>query len=169
MGLSFPNSDAEGKSAKLQQLSDEVNRIAAILARLAVTPDENPRTRNRAPANDKQPPEVSIDAVRHAIKARRLRAEFFDHDLFADPAWDMLLDLFESELAQLRVSVTSLTVAAAVPPTTALRWINTMTHAGLFKRRADPRDGRRAFVELAPHVSDAMRWYFHEIEKLQAV
>ena len=43
-----------------------------------------------------------------------------------------------------------------------------MTDAGLFMRRADPHDGRRVFVELAPDASDAMRRYFAEIGKVVA-
>ena len=63
---------------------------------------------------------------------------------------------------QLRVPVRSV-LAAAVPATTALRWIKTMTDSGLFMRRADPHDGRRVFVEMAPDTSLAMRRYFTEI------
>ncbi len=44
-----------------------------------------------------------------------------------------------------------------------------MTDAGLFRRRADPHDGRRVFVELAPSASDALRRYFTEIGKLAVV
>jgi DNA-binding MarR family transcriptional regulator len=97
------------------------------------------------------------------IRARRLRARFFDEELFADPAWDMLLDLLQAEIAQHRVPVSSLCIAAAVPATTALRWIKTMTDNGLFQRRADPHDGRRVFIELSPGASLAMRRYFAEI------
>jgi DNA-binding MarR family transcriptional regulator len=67
-----------------------------------------------------------------------------------------------ANLAQHRVPVSSLCIAAAVPATTALRWIRTMTDAGLFRRRADPHDGRRIFVELSPSASAAMRQYFAE-------
>ena len=77
----------------------------------------------------------------------------------------MLLDLLQAELAQLRVPVSSLCIAAAVPATTALRWLKSMTSQGLFVRRADPHDGRRVFVELSPHASQAMRRYFGEIGK----
>ena len=101
--------------------------------------------------------------MRNVIRARRLRARFFDEDLFADPAWDMLLDLLQAEIAQHRVPVSSLCIAAAVPATTALRWIKTMTDNGLFQRRADPHDGRRVFIELAPSASVAMRRYFAEV------
>ena len=107
--------------------------------------------------------------MRAIIRARRLRARYFDAELFADPAWDMLLDLVQAEIDQLRVPVSSLCIAAAVPATTALRWIKTMTDSGLFVRRADPHDGRRVFVEMAPDTSLAMRRYFAEIGRPAAV
>ena len=63
----------------------------------------------------------------------------------------------------MRVPVSSLCIAAAVPATTALRWLKTMTDKGIFLRRADPHDGRRVFVELAPEASIAMRRCFAEV------
>ena len=80
----------------------------------------------------------------------------------------MLLDLLQAELAQHRVPVSSLCIAAAVPATTALRWVKTMTDAGLFVRRADPHDGRRVFVELSPATSAAMRAYFAKLGEAAA-
>ena len=44
-----------------------------------------------------------------------------------------------------------------------------MTDADLFRRRSDPTDARRVFVELSPIASHAMRRYFHEIGNLQSV
>lgn len=140
------NSTFEQSSAQLRQLSEQVSRIATTLARLSMEPGAD--ATSHRPANDGAKADVAVETVRRAIQARRLRHQFFDDKLFADPAWDMLLGLFEAELAQLRVSVASLCVASAVPATTALRWIASMTDAGLFKRRADPQDARRMFVEL---------------------
>ena len=117
-----------------------------------------------APPTGDVPP-VSGETVRNVIRARRVRSRFFDEQLFADQAWDMLLDLLQAELAQHRVPVSSLCIAAAVPATTALRWIKSMTDAGLFVRRADPHDGRRVFVELSPEASIALRAYFGELGK----
>ena len=149
-------------AARLRQLSDEMGRIAATLARLSTGPG-SPAVK---PGEGKAaPPAVEAETVRAVIRARRLRSRFFSEELFADPAWDMLLDLLQAEIAQLRVPVSSLCIAAAVPATTALRWIKTMTEQGLFVRRADPHDGRRVFVELAPSASDAMRRYFAEAGK----
>ncbi len=114
-------------------------------------------------------PDVTADTVRTVIRARRLRSRFFDEGMFADPAWDMLLDLLQAEIAQLRVPVSSLCIAASVPATTALRWLKMMTQQGLFLRRADPHDGRRVFVELAPGASLALRRYFAEAGKPMVV
>ena len=152
----------EASSAKLQQLSEEVSRIAASLAKLS-----EPTRRADEVIGTPQPPQqdmpqVSAESVRSVIKARRLRGRLLPEDLFADPAWDMLLDLLQAELVQHRVPVSSLCIAAAVPATTALRWIKTMTDRGLVHRRADPHDGRRIFIEMAPGTSAAMRRFFTE-------
>jgi DNA-binding MarR family transcriptional regulator len=146
---------------RLRQLSDEVNRIAATLARLSAGPAA--AARKFEPLQSNEAPEVAADTVRAVIRARRLRTRFFPEHLFADPAWDMLLDLLQAEIAQLRVPVSSLCIAAAVPATTALRWLKTMVTEGIFLRRADPHDGRRVFVELAPDASRTLRRYFAEL------
>jgi len=103
---------------------------------------------------------ISAQKVRDLIKARRLRDQYFDPELFSDPAWDMLLDLMAAKLEGKRVSVSSLCIAAAVPPTTALRWIKTMTEQKVFQRRADENDGRRVFIELSDEAAAGMVGYF---------
>jgi DNA-binding MarR family transcriptional regulator len=94
------------------------------------------------------------------IRERRQRNEFFPENLFADPAWDMLLELYQASLDQCRMSVTNLCEGAAVPPTTALRWIGTLEANGLATRRSDPLDGRRVFIALSETGMDAMDAYF---------
>jgi DNA-binding MarR family transcriptional regulator len=44
-----------------------------------------------------------------------------------------------------------------------------MVEQGLFIRRADPHDGRRVFVELAPEASRALRNYFAEVGPVPVV
>jgi DNA-binding MarR family transcriptional regulator len=158
---------ADKNAARLRQLSDEVSRIAATLARLSTGPGSPPKPIELPP--DGNLPPLSVDTVRSAIRARRLRSRFFPEELFADPAWDMLLDLLQAEIAHLRVPVSSLCIAAAVPATTALRWLKAMVSQGLFVRRADPHDGRRVFVELAPEASGALRRYFAEVGKAPVI
>ena len=154
----------EGDAVRLHRFSAEVARIAAVLARLAG--EQGGDVADRRQGFDAGPaaavvPDRAIDAqaVRQAIRARRLRASFLGEGLFEDPAWDMLLDLFAAELEGARVSVSSLCIAAHVAPTTALRWIGRLGEAGLFERRPDPQDRRRAFMALTPQGSQAMHGY----------
>jgi DNA-binding MarR family transcriptional regulator len=92
---------------------------------------------------------VKAQQVRSTIKTRRLREDVFGENLFGEPAWDMLLDLYAAHLEQKRVSVSSLQIASAVPGTTALRWMTRLEAKGLIMRHADPFDARRVFVELS--------------------
>ncbi len=103
---------------------------------------------------------VTAAHVRAVIRRRRLRERFFDAELFADPAWDMLLDLYAAQLEGRNVSVSSLCIAAAVPATTALRWVKAMTDGGWLVRTADPMDGRRIFIALGHDAGQAMADYF---------
>lgn len=150
------------KADELLQLSSEVSRIAGTLARLSADPgvleEERP---GAAPAA-----ELSPQRIAGIIRARRLRTRFLPDDIFADPAWDILLNLLQAELLHQRVPVSNLCVAAAVPATTALRWITTLVKRGLIARRPDPLDGRRIFIELAPETSSALRRYFAQTENL---
>lgn len=104
-------------------------------------------------ASGASPPLAQVRAV---IRARRLRARFLPADWFADPAWDMLLDLAAAELAGVRQSVSALCVAADVPPTTALRWIKRLCDDGHLVRAGDPLDRRRMFIGMAPATSAAV-------------
>jgi len=160
----------DSEVVRLRRLNEEVARIADALARLTrgeLAEEEEdiarrggirePEMGYRGP--EEPAPEIEGSEIRAVIRARRLRSQFFAADLFADPAWDMLLDLFAASLEKRRVSVSSLCIAAAVPPTTALRWIGTMHDAGLFSREADPGDRRRAYIVLSEKALQGMRAY----------
>lgn len=156
----------EGEAARLKRFSGEVARIAGVLARLAAE-EGSAEVADRRPSFDAGAVEVTVapQTIRAAIRARRLREGFFSGGLFEDPAWDMLLDLFAAELEGGRVSVSSLCIAAAVAPTTALRWIGRLAAEGLIERRPDPRDRRRAFIALSAQGSAAMRGYVAALER----
>jgi len=114
------------------------------------------------------PPLPDPRLVRRIIRQRQLRSRFFDGELFADPAWDILLDLTAARAEHARVSVTSLCIASGVPPTTALRWIGQMTEAGLLARSDDERDRRRAFITLTERAANGMACYFAELDRVTA-
>lgn len=156
-------------SALLQQLSEEVGRIANILASLSE--DEVGAQSGSKPLDDCEADEPPVDAgfVRGVIRARRLRDQYFRGGMFADPAWDMLLDLMAARLEGNRVAVSSLCIAAAVPATTALRWIKALTDRGLFVRSADPQDGRRVYIELSDEAARALGAYLRAVQRIAPV
>lgn len=94
--------------------------------------------------------------ARSILASRRRREDYFDPSLFADPAWDILLDLYAAGQEGALVSVSSLCIAAAVPPTTALRWIVRLEAVGIICRSPDPFDRRRDFLELSTEARDKM-------------
>ena len=154
------------KGDRLHELSEEVGRIATILASLS-DEDVGPARAGGGEAGEGTLRD-SIDAgtVRGIIRARRLREQYFKAELFADPAWDMLLDLFAARLEEQRVAVSSLCIAAAVPATTALRWIKTLTDYGLFVRAADPQDGRRVYIELSDDAAAGLHAYLRAAHRI---
>lgn len=79
---------------------------------------------------------------------RRRRHKALPADLFGEPTWDILLDLYIAAREDRRVPTTSACIGAHVPPTTALRWLRILEARGLVEREDDGRDGRRTFVCL---------------------
>lgn len=159
----------EDLSLVLQQLSDEAARIAGALASLAGEEAGEAGGAAEPSAEGQDGPVVDAAVVRSIIRARRLRDSWFKGDIFADPAWDMLLDLMAARLEKNRVAVSSLCIAAAVPPTTALRWIKTLTDKGLLVRCADPADGRRVYIELSDEAARAVAGYIRAARRISTL
>ncbi|MFC0203372.1 MarR family transcriptional regulator [Novosphingobium soli] len=104
---------------------------------------------------------IWVELARQTYDDRRRRTKIFRSDeLFGEPAWDILLDLFIAAKERRCVSVTSACIGSAVPSTTALRWITILEKQGLLVREADPGDARRVYVKLSARGYAAMLEYF---------
>jgi hypothetical protein len=152
----------------LLRLTEQVGQIAGHIDRLAPSqtkPSTPPPPARAVPlAAAATLPEARL--IRRIIRQRQLRSRFIEGDFFADPAWDMLLDLAAARVEGKQVSVTSLCIASGVPPTTALRWIGVLVRADLFQRVSDETDRRRAFIELTDDAAARLARYFNEIATL---
>jgi len=96
------------------------------------------------------------------VRERLKRNHHFDAGLFADPAWDMMLDLFIAEAEGRETPVMNLCLSSQVPETTTLRWVKTLEHAGIVIRRKDEHDQRRVLVRLSPEAAKALAAYLDE-------
>jgi len=111
----------------------------------------------RDPSDPKGPRPFGTEQLREALREHlRARESLFGPDLFADPAWDLLLDLLLSDLDRRTVSISSACLAAAVPSTTALRWISLLEKRDLVRRVANPADRRSSYLILASGTRDAL-------------
>lgn len=105
-------------------------------------------------------PETAAQKLPQILRARRQRGRFLGHDLFADPAWDILLELYAAEAEGRKISVSGVCESAAVSATTGLRWLGKLERAGLVVRCSDPLDRRRSWVRLSPTAVVALQHYF---------
>ena len=150
----FLQTDPNVVTAAQTEAESSVAAIIAHANRLArqAEPNEMPAT-------------TSPQFVRRILSARAARRQFFSADLFADPAWEILLELYALECEQRRISVSKLCLAAAVPSTTALRWLDKLQADGLITRVADPLDARRVWVSMSPAGFEAMGSYLRELAR----
>lgn len=102
--------------------------------------------------------------VKSVIAARKLRAKHLAGGLFADPAWDLLLEIFEAHLEQRRISASALFNAGGLPQSTNFRWLAKLEADGLIERSVDPLDARRTWVSLSNSAKAGMTAYFSELK-----
>lgn len=106
------------------------------------------RARGFGPSIDHMAP-LLASIARIEYRARGSRNELFDEELFGEPAWDMLLDLFVQTVEGRKTSVTSLCIASRVPSTTALRYINELEKRGMIVREKSQFDQRTSYLRLS--------------------
>lgn len=99
---------------------------------------------------------VLLELGKEMLRMRRERETLFGKDIFADPSWDILLDLFVSELQGVKVTISSACIAASAPQTTGLRHLKTLEARGLIRRVDDLHDKRRAYVALTDPARELM-------------
>lgn len=90
---------------------------------------------------------------------RRARDAFFPVDVFAEPAWDILLILYWARFAQESFTISNVCSSAAVPPTTALRWIERLLDLGFVHKTRHPTDHRVTWLELTDDANERLDRY----------
>jgi hypothetical protein len=109
--------------------------------------------------------EKLVSVAKRLVSERRVRTSFFSETDFGEPVWDIMLDLYIARMLNRKISVSSACIAAAVPPTTALRYVVALTEDGKIERVPDPNDGRRVYVVLSDECTLAMSKYLTGLAK----
>ena len=104
-----------------------------------------------------------LENARCALRRRMLRRQLLGSpELFGEPAWDMLLDLFIHECEARPLAMSSLCISAEMPTSSAMKLIQRLCDAEILERIPDPHDGRRSLMRIVPGVAHRLRAYFAE-------
>jgi DNA-binding MarR family transcriptional regulator len=90
------------------------------------------------------------DRARRLIALRSQRNAVLGKDLFGDPAWDILLDIYDAEGRREELVISSISLLTGIPQSTTTRWLAILQDRGLILRIGDDLDGRRTKVTLSP-------------------
>lgn len=101
-----------------------------------------------------------LELARMILWGRALLEREVAQDLFADPAFNILLTLYVSRADGKDVSTSAACTASGVPTTTALRWINALARRGMIHKRSLASDRRFTYLELSEKTGIALDRYF---------
>ncbi|WP_197063538.1 helix-turn-helix domain-containing protein [Novosphingobium malaysiense] len=138
-------------------LADELNELIMQIEARGISIEDADETSQTPTIED------WMDTVSEAYNLRRHREKVFQTaQLFGEPTWDILLDLFMAELKNIKMQTTSVCIGAQVPQTTALRWIALLEREELVRRYRDSQDSRRVYIQLTDAALRKMVQIFYD-------
>jgi hypothetical protein len=123
----------------------------------------NGSERNADPQSSLVPPPDRLSCAQAILCGRRRRFAFFDSGMFGEPAWDMLLQLYEAEYARERLTAGGLVVLTATPPTVGLRWMRHLMNEGLAAASPGGAALSLSAVRLLPKGRELLDRYLTEV------
>ncbi len=103
--------------------------------------------------------------LRAILRWRGERRRLFGDEMFAEPCWEILLELARARFADTSQSIKSLCLVAGIPETTAARRIDDLVRAGLIVRKSDPGDRRRVLVTISDQGAQRVADYLDRISR----
>jgi DNA-binding MarR family transcriptional regulator len=98
----------------------------------------------------RRPRKIDIieDHIVSILIARRGRTAVFGADLFSEPAWDALLELYAAKLGHRRISLEDVARELDIPQSTMARWIDVLSDRKLVETESDPNEPSRLWLSL---------------------
>lgn len=145
---------------RLIQIVKEI-QLERQAAALSLTPARNSeaeaKARVAAPSRPIDVNSMSIVVLNNLRNLQRVRSENLPPGLAVEASWEILLDLYVSELRNLCTSLTAVGGSAGVSLTSALRRIHELEEKGMILRIPDEKDRRRAAAQLTEKGREAVR------------
>jgi len=105
----------------------------------------------------------AAEILARIIRARRRREELLSAELFADPAWDILLLLYLGRLTGLAVPAADVALPPSVPESTRDRWFGKLEEDGWIRRTPDPENAGAVRLELSARGAAAMQSWVNDL------
>jgi DNA-binding transcriptional ArsR family regulator len=93
--------------------------------------------------------ELTEEHILLILAVRRGREAVFGRDLFSDPAWDVLLELYAANLAGRNMTAHDLAAAIDAPRSTIGRWIEALADRGLVTLQSNSLEPTSLSVSLS--------------------
>lgn len=154
------------RANELRTMARQLLQMAAEIETHGPDDDEASLFFSEADAVDEAP---LADFAESLYRHRRRRGRYLPEKIFAEPAWDILLDLYINGVRGRPVSITSACIAGDIPATTGLRWLGVLEQEDLIEREVSRTDARVTLVRLTRRAREQMREFFTEASRTTAV
>ena len=102
------------------------------------------------------PLSLTEDHILSVLFVRQARSAVFGENLFSDPAWDILLELYAANLAGRGLSLSDLCAAIEAPSSTTERWIAVLGDRELIHSVIDQRHPAGIVLGLTEEATTKM-------------
>lgn len=148
----------------VKKLSEQLDAAQAILDQIRVTSGCDtfgpPRVERKARV------ETVLETARRAYEERKSRSELIgSKEIFGEPAWDLLLDLFIHQSNDENVTVKAASLHPDTPASTTIRWLRVLEHNGLLETHIDPANSEQHLVHLTPTGYEGMMRYLESVAR----
>lgn len=153
---------------RANELRTMARQLLQMAAELEADPDEGPSDTPMffAGDGDEDSDEGPLaDFAESLYRHRRRRGRYLPEKIFAEPAWDILLDLYVNGVRGRPVSITSACIAGDIPATTGLRWLGVLEQEDLIEREVSKTDARVTLVRLTAGARQRLREFFAEASR----
>lgn len=102
-----------------------------------------------------------LAALTRYIESRRVRATLLGQNLFSDPAWDILLLLYQAELEGRALTLEQLSETLRLSMSVTVGQVGIMERRGLVgEHQTSPNSRRRRSIRLSPLAVDSLSSWF---------
>lgn len=110
--------------------------------------------------------ESRTQAAKRIFEERRMRSQHFtDRDLFGEPAWDILLQLFLGHSNRRGVKIEDVTITSGLTMTSALRLLEFLEHKGLIFAYRGEENTRQIYLRLSSRGLLEMAQYLDRVAR----